>query len=65
MRVPLDGQSQVGADLFGDPRVVAGGDLDLDAQRRQPASESRAAAFGLVEEHQEAGQRQVASRRRR
>ena len=43
----LGHQTQFGTNLFGDPGIVAGGDLDLDAQRGQLASDSSCGGLGL------------------
>jgi hypothetical protein len=59
-RRALGRQTQVGADLFGDPRIVAGGDLQLDAERGQLGQGLARRGFGFVGEHQEAGQLEIA-----
>ena len=47
------------AHRLGDERVVAGDDLDGDAQLGQPGDGVGSRGLGLVEEHQEPGQAQV------
>ena len=56
----LGHQTQVGADLFGDLRIVSGGHLDLDAQGGQLGQRIARRGLGLVGEHQEAVQREPA-----
>lgn len=53
------GQTEVGADLLGDQRIVARTHLHLDPERSQPPQRRRRGGFRPVEEHQEAGQRQI------
>ena len=46
-------QTQIRADLFGDPRIVSGGHLDLDAQGRQLGQGIARCGLRFVGEHQE------------
>jgi hypothetical protein len=56
----LGRQTKVGANLFGNPRVVPGGDLQLDAKSGQVCQGLAYVGLGFVGENQKAGQHQSA-----
>ena len=59
VRVPVDVEPELSADGLGDERVVAGDDLDRDAQSGEPGDRRGRGRLGLVEEDEEAGEVQI------
>ena len=54
-----DVKAEVATDFLGDDGVVAGDDLDGDAERREAFEGCGGVKFGLVQEHEVAGQGEV------
>ncbi len=59
MSVPAEATPSVAAHRLGDDGVVAGDDLDGDAEIGEAGDRRGGGRLGLVEEHEEAGEVQV------